>query len=139
MKAINKQKVDLENGVYNALWSGYNMQIMIPNKENIYVETLVGVRGFNCKTIVEIKDGILSVVMDKNNKNENIDNIDKEIPISDVKERLCLGNFTINKPEKFDLENVKLEIKNYDYDSTSISIDELRILHAYIGHILNSI
>jgi hypothetical protein len=62
MKGINKQKVDLEDGIYNALWSGYNIQIMIPNKENVYVETVVGVKGINCKTIVEIEDGVLSVV-----------------------------------------------------------------------------
>jgi hypothetical protein len=62
---------------------------------------------------------------------------DKKLNISDVRERLCLGNFTINRPEEWDLENVKLEIRDYDYDSTSISIDDLRLLHTYIGDILN--
>ena len=55
------------------------------------------------------------------------------------KKQLCLGSFTINKPEEWDLENVKLEIQDCDYDSTKISIDELKTLHAYIGEILNSI
>ena len=75
--------------------------------------------------------------MDKDNKNTEVDNTDKKLHISDVRERLCLGNFTINRPEEWDLENVKLEIQDYDYDSTKISIGELRILHTYIGEILN--
>jgi hypothetical protein len=64
-------------------------------------------------------------------------NMEKNLNISDVRERLRLGNFTISRPEEWDLENVKLEIQDYDYDSTKISIDELRILHTYIGEILN--
>jgi hypothetical protein len=62
MEGINKEKVDLENGIYNALWSGYNMEIMVPNKEDVCVELVVGVRGIHCKTVVEIKDGFLSIV-----------------------------------------------------------------------------
>lgn len=75
--------------------------------------------------------------MDNDNKGTEVNNTDKKLHISDVRERLCLGNFTINKPEEWDLENVKLEIQDYDYDSTNISIDDLRILHKYIGEILN--
>jgi hypothetical protein len=71
------------------------------------------------------------------NKNTELDNTDKKLHISDVRERLCLGKFTIIRPEEWDLENVKLEIQDYDYDSTTISIDDLRILHKYIGEILN--
>jgi hypothetical protein len=63
--------------------------------------------------------------------------MDKKLHISDVRERLRLGKFTINRPEEWDLGNVKLEIQDYDYDSTKISIDELKILHKYIGEILN--
>ena len=68
---------------------------------------------------------------------QNLDTSNEKLHISDVRERLCLGNFTINRPEEWDLENVKLEIRDYDYDSTSISIDDLRLLHTYIGEILN--
>ena len=75
--------------------------------------------------------------MDKNNKRNELNNTDKKLHISDVRERLCLGNFTINRPEEWDLENVKLEIQDYDYDSTKISMDDLRILYNYIGDILN--
>lgn len=75
--------------------------------------------------------------MYKDSKNTEVNNTDKKLHISDVRERLCLGNFTINRPEEWDLENVKLEIRDYDYDSTSISIDDLRLLHTYIGEILN--
>ena len=75
--------------------------------------------------------------MDNDNKNTEVENTDKKLHISDVRERLCLGKFTINRPEEWDLENVKLEIQDYDYDSTTISIEDLRILHKYIGEILN--
>ena len=75
--------------------------------------------------------------MEEVNKNAEANNIDKKLHISDVRERLCLGKFTISRPEEWDLENVKLEIQDYDYDSTTISIDDLRILHKYIGEILN--
>jgi hypothetical protein len=75
--------------------------------------------------------------MNTENKNTELDNTDKKLHISDVRERLCLGNFTINRPEEWDLENVKLEIQDYDYDSTNISINDLRLLHTYIGEILN--
>ena len=62
MEAINKQKVDLGNGIYNALWSGFIIRIMIPHKGNIHIETKIGVKGINCKTIVEIKDGDLTII-----------------------------------------------------------------------------
>ena len=75
--------------------------------------------------------------MEEINKSTELDNTDKKLHISDVRERLCVGNFTINRPEEWDLENVKLEIQDYDYDSTNISIDDLRLLHTYIGEILN--
>jgi len=64
-------------------------------------------------------------------------NNNEKLHISDVRERLCLGKFTINKPQEWDLGNVKLEIQDYDYESTTISIDQLRMLHNYIGEILN--
>ncbi len=78
--------------------------------------------------------------MKKDNKRTEVYNTDKKLHMSDVRERLCLGNFTINKPQDWDFLNmVELEIKNYDYDSTKISIDDLRILHTYIGEILNAL
>jgi hypothetical protein len=76
--------------------------------------------------------------MNTENKSTDVGNTDKKLRISDVRERLCLGNFIINRPEEWDLETVKLEIRDYDYDSTSISIEDLRLLHTYIGEILNA-
>jgi len=76
--------------------------------------------------------------MNTENKSTDVGNTDKKLHISDVRERLCLGNFIINRPEEWDLETVKLEIRDYDYDSTSISIEDLRLLHTYIGEILNA-
>lgn len=53
--------------------------------------------------------------------------------------KIHLGNFTINKPEEWDPDNVKLEISDYDYDSTLISIEDLKVLHKFIGEIINGI
>ena len=54
MKNINKQLVELPDGNYDALWSAFNMEILIPNQQSVYVETTVGVKGINCKIKVEI-------------------------------------------------------------------------------------
>lgn len=62
MKNINKQIVDLPDGKYNSLWSGGRMEILVPEKKSVYVETTVVVKGINCKTKVEIIDGLLSVI-----------------------------------------------------------------------------
>jgi len=42
----------------------------------------------------------------------------------------------INAPVEWNLDKVKIEIFDYDYDSTEISIDELEILYNHIGEIL---
>ena len=62
MGNINKQKIELPDGVYDALWSGFKMEIVIPNKENVYLDTVIGVKGINCETIVKVKNGLLSVL-----------------------------------------------------------------------------
>ena len=48
-----------------------------------------------------------------------------------------ISNFTINKPEEWETDMVKVEIEDYDYDSTKISVSELEGLYNYIGKILN--
>ena len=62
---INKQFVNLPDGNYDALWSAYSMEILVPNKESVYVETIIGVRGINCKTKVIIKDKLLWILLGK--------------------------------------------------------------------------
>lgn len=52
--------------------------------------------------------------------------------------KLRLGNFSISKPTEWDKNNVKLEISDYDYDSTNITIEDLKILYEYIGNILKT-
>ena len=59
------------------------------------------------------------------------------IPV--VRESLSLGNFTINKPKDWALNEIELEIRDYDYDSTKISVDDLKALRRYIDEILNSL
>ena len=62
MKNINKQLVELPDGKYDALWSAFRMEILVPNQESIYVETVIGVKGINCKTKVKVKDKLLSTI-----------------------------------------------------------------------------
>ncbi len=54
------------------------------------------------------------------------------------RESLVLGNFKINAPTDWEPDRIKLEIEDYDYDSTHISIEELKILYEFIGSILNN-
>ena len=61
--AINKQWIDLPNGLYDALWSSNHMEILIPDKESVFIETIIGVKGIKCKQRVGIKDKLLSIVV----------------------------------------------------------------------------
>ena len=63
----------------------------------------------------------------------------KQCDIPVVRESLSLGNFTINKPKEWALDEIELEIRDYDYDSTKISVDDLKALRCYIDEILNSL
>ena len=55
----------------------------------------------------------------------------------EFKESLQLDKFTINKPKEWALDEVELEIDDYDYVSTKITINDLKILRNYIDFILN--
>ena len=66
-------------------------------------------------------------------------NTEKQCDIHVVRESLSLGNFTINKPKDWALDEIELEIRDYDYDSTKISVDDLKALRCYIDEILNSL
>lgn len=59
MENISKEIVNLPDGKYNSLWTGYILEILIPNNKNVIVDTINGVRGFNCKTDIEIKGGLI--------------------------------------------------------------------------------
>ena len=54
-----------------------------------------------------------------------------------INPQLVLNSFTINKPEKWEPDLAKIEIKEYNYDSTKLNLEELRELYDYIGNILN--
>ena len=58
-KPLNKEKVQLTNGLYFGLWSGYELVIQLPNKNNYRLDTIEGVRGINCETNVEVVDGFV--------------------------------------------------------------------------------
>jgi hypothetical protein len=66
--AINKQKVDLPDGIYDAKWSGHNIEIIVPKKESdsfdnsIWVLASVASIGINVEIKVEITSGMLYIV-----------------------------------------------------------------------------
>lgn len=62
---------------------------------------------------------------------------DDELGLYDI-DSLKLGGFTINPPDEWDLETVELEIEDFDYDSTKITIDQLKTLRDYINIIINT-
>ena len=55
----------------------------------------------------------------------------------EFKESCQIGNFIINKPKEWASDVVELEIDGYDYVSTKITINDLKILKNYIDFILN--
>jgi hypothetical protein len=54
-----------------------------------------------------------------------------------MENKLKVGNLTINKPEIWNPNNVVFEIQDYDYESTTITIEQLEEIYNYIGKILN--
>jgi len=63
LKSVAVEKVNIEDGTYNALWSAYNLKILSSdNIELVTVKTHVGVKGMNCPTRVEVKNGIVNVI-----------------------------------------------------------------------------
>jgi len=61
--SLSKRNVDIKNGEYNALWSGYELEIL--SNEDVsddilaIIPTINGVRGMNCKVRVEVIDGLV--------------------------------------------------------------------------------
>jgi hypothetical protein len=62
MKNINKQLVELPDGKYDALWSASNLEILVPKKKSICVETKILIKGINFKTKIKIKDKMITVL-----------------------------------------------------------------------------
>ena len=58
MENINKTKVGLEYGFYNALWSGYYLKILGSDNETVLcnVETTIGMKGLNIPVTVKVVD-----------------------------------------------------------------------------------
>lgn len=62
-KAVSNTRLNLSDGVYKALWSGYTLTILSnKNEEMAVIETIDGVRGINCPVKVEVEDGIVTVL-----------------------------------------------------------------------------
>lgn len=70
MRNVNKEKVDLPDGIYNALMSGYKMKIMIPFKQNIEIDTILGVKGIDSKMMISVKNGMVTIFSDSPTESE---------------------------------------------------------------------
>ena len=61
--SLSKRNVDIKNGEYNALWSGYELEILsnedVSDDILVIIPTINGVRGMNCKVRVEVIDGLV--------------------------------------------------------------------------------
>ena len=58
-----KQKIDIPDGEYNALWSAYKLKILSSEDEEIAIaETYMGVKGINCPVNVKIKHGNVTFI-----------------------------------------------------------------------------
>jgi len=62
MKYISETRVNVPDDNYDALWSGYTLDILSnsTHKPMCTVKTTVGVRGINCPVRVNIMDGNIS-------------------------------------------------------------------------------
>lgn len=57
MKALNKEKVNLPDGIYDAIWGGWVMEIITTIRKKPYsFDTNEGIKGIGYKLKVEIKD-----------------------------------------------------------------------------------
>lgn len=57
-KSAVTTKVEIEDGIYDAIWGGYVLQILNPDKSIlITVKTHVGVKCMSCPEKVEVKNG----------------------------------------------------------------------------------
>ena len=54
---LNKEKIKLDNGSYDALWSAYRLTVLLPDNETYDMPTIIGVKGINCQTKIEVNDG----------------------------------------------------------------------------------
>lgn len=62
MRILSNNKVNLPNGDYKAIWSGYNLVIIKPDESQIKVETIIGVRGINISIKVVVENESLYLV-----------------------------------------------------------------------------
>ncbi len=55
-KLISEESVNLPDGEYDGLWSGYSLDILRQGADCITIKTTDGVRGVNCLTDLLIRD-----------------------------------------------------------------------------------
>jgi len=60
-KSVDKI-LNLPEGKFYAKWSGYTINLILPDFENFNIKMDQGIRGVNMKCAVEIKNGIVEVI-----------------------------------------------------------------------------
>lgn len=59
---ISDNRVDLPDDIYDALWGGHVMKILIKGDVVRIIDTNEGVRGIDCKTTIAIKNQYIYLV-----------------------------------------------------------------------------
>lgn len=59
METTTVQSIDVPDGTYKGLWSGYD--IVIEGYKNIGIKTVDGIKGINIPCIIEIKNKKASI------------------------------------------------------------------------------
>jgi len=60
-KSVDKY-LQLPEGKFYAKWSGYTINLILPEFEDIDIKMDSGIRGVNFGCTVEIKDGIVEII-----------------------------------------------------------------------------
>lgn len=67
MEKLNESKVDIENGIFNSLWSGYFLSILDEeNEEILNINITMGTTHINCPVKIQILNGDIYQYFPKN-------------------------------------------------------------------------
>ena len=64
MMSLAIKPIDLPDGKYDAIWSGYNLEIQADGKV-VKTETTVGIRSINVRIKVKVTGGLVEKIQDE--------------------------------------------------------------------------
>lgn len=59
MARIKDAQIILQDGVYDAIWGGYHLEILLPNDDKYITKTDIGVKTPRAEIKVEVVGGII--------------------------------------------------------------------------------